>query len=233
MSQLHQLYRLQLIDSDLQESKKQLVMVLNAQKEPAGLAELRARATAAGKQMQTLRAQQKDLELQVAGVASKMKKSEDRLYSGKVRNPKELEDLEQSVAALKRQSEGLEEQLLGVMMALETAEEEHTAVLETVAKREDGWSDKLRQLKKEQMEIAMQVNALTQQRAEQLKQVETAKLTEYEQIRRKKGGVAVSRVKQNMCERCRTGLPEALIREVNQGGYRHCPSCGRILAPVA
>ncbi len=232
MSQLHQLYRLQQIDTEIQEQKKRLVAILTAQKEPASLVALRGRSTTAVETVHKLRAQQKDAELQLGSVQSKLKQAEDRLYSGKVRNPKELEDLQEAVAAMKRQRSVLEEQLLEVMMVLEEAESESTAVSATLAHDEQTWADKLSKLKHDQMEVATAINALSERRTQQIQQVQSDKLAEYEQVRQKKGGVAVSRVKQNMCERCRTGLPEALIKAVNQGEYKRCPSCGRILAPM-
>ncbi len=229
MSQPHQLYRLQQIDLELQDRKKRLVAVLTAQKEPADLLALREEAARCSQTVQKLRIQQKDWELQMGTVTRKMNQAGERLYSGKVRNPKELDDLQQSVAALKRQEEGLEESLLGVMVSLEEAS---TAVSAALALREQTWVEEVHQLKQEQMSAAMTINELTERRAQHIQQVQADKLADYEQIRRKKGGEAVSRLSQNMCERCRTGIPEAMTRAVNLGEYRHCPSCDRILVPM-
>jgi uncharacterized protein len=232
MSQLHQLYRLQQIDLALQENQKKLVAVLQAQKEPADMVALRAQLATLQGRGQHGRVQQKDLELQLGSLQSKLAQDEERLYSGKVRNPKELTDLQESVQGQKRQVGVLEESLWGVMMQLEALEEETTAVAQTLASREASRATELQTLKQEQMSVATQINSLNEQRAAQLKLIQSDKLADYEQIRRKKGGEAVSRISQNMCERCRTSLPEMIIRAVNMGEYRFCPSCNRILAPM-
>jgi uncharacterized protein len=119
MSQLHQLYRLQQLDLSLQEKQKKLVAVLQAQKEPADIVALREQLAGLRGQVQHGRVQQKDLELQLGSLQNKLGQDEERLYSGKVRNPKELTDLQEAVQGQKRQAGVLEESLWGVMMQLE------------------------------------------------------------------------------------------------------------------
>jgi uncharacterized protein len=55
-----------------------------------------------------------------------MQTSEASLYGGKIRNPKELQDLQVEIAALKRRTATLEDEQLEAMLAVEDAETQLT-----------------------------------------------------------------------------------------------------------
>jgi len=109
MSQIHLLYRLQIIDSEMKEKKERLRDVLRAQQQNEPLLVARKRAAETEAALRSLRTQQKDLELELGGVNTKAQRTENRLYSGKVSNPKELEDLQHEIEALGRRRQALED----------------------------------------------------------------------------------------------------------------------------
>jgi len=94
MTQVHQLYQLQQIDTEIREKKQRLSEVLKAQREPGELIATRRRAEAAAAELQKWQATHTDLNLELSSLNNKAKNSERRLYSGKVTNPKELADLQ-------------------------------------------------------------------------------------------------------------------------------------------
>lgn len=229
MGQVEQLYRLQQLDNQLTEGKKRLVEVLNAQKEPVALQEARSKVESLTEQMSKGRANQKNQELELGSLSSKLKTAEDRLYSGNVRTPKELSDLQLSVQAMNRQKATLEEALLEVMSQVELLEAELTAARDILSQMEQEREEKLAKLKKEQLEIAMQVNDFSEQRQKQVGLITAANLNNYEAIRKAKGGVAVVLIKMNSCQGCQVTVPAGIVRQVNEGQLTHCGSCGRIL----
>ena len=99
MSEVQQLYQLQEIDTELQEKKRRLAEVLNAQKETDELLAARERVTATEGELHIWQTKQRDLNLQLESLNGKAKRSEDRLYSGTVSNPKELTDLQNEIAS--------------------------------------------------------------------------------------------------------------------------------------
>ncbi|MFZ1396532.1 MAG: hypothetical protein WAS33_06535, partial [Candidatus Promineifilaceae bacterium] len=109
---MHQLFQLQKLDTEIDEKKKRLGDVLKAQKEPQSLLAARQRDEAARAELQKWQAKHQDLTLEVGGLSSKAKNSENKLYSGKVTNPKELSDLQQEIEALGRRKAVLEDAVL-------------------------------------------------------------------------------------------------------------------------
>ena len=63
---------------------------------------------------------QHDLEWVIEDLTGKINKAQDELYSGRIRNPKELSNLEQEVAALKASRSGKEDEAIELMEQLES-----------------------------------------------------------------------------------------------------------------
>lgn len=231
MSQVQQLYRLQQLDTDLLTGKKRLLEILNAQKEPPTLSAARQRAETAAAAAHKWRIQQKDQELELGSLQSKIQQGEERLYSGKVKTTKEMADLEKSIRLMKGRRGTLEEALLETMMALEAAEEEKAAADQELAQLTAAWASKTAELKQEQHQVALKINELMALREGQTKRIGAKELADYENIRRQRTtGVAL--MKLESCQGCQVSLSSIVVRQVNIGALVHCPSCGRILYPA-
>ena len=97
--------------------------IAEALKEPAALQAARTAAAAADAELARCRAVQAERESSQQKTAAKLTQAEGRLYGGKVRNPKELEDAEKDVAQLRRQHAQAEDALLEALIASEAAAE--------------------------------------------------------------------------------------------------------------
>ncbi len=232
MSQIQLLYQLQQIDSEFQDKRQRLAEVLRAQKETAELLQARERMETAVSTLRQWQTQRQDLSLELDGVNSKAKRSEQRLYSGNVKNPKELSDLQNEIAALGRRRSALEDEILEAMIMLEEAEAEHAAAEKALADMTAQWEKSQASLKKEQNELALRLNALNEQRKQYLPRIDSGRLAEYEQLRQKKGGLAVAGLRQNVCLGCRLTVSANKMKEAQEGRLVYCGGCGRILCPV-
>ncbi len=229
MSQVHRLYRLQQIDSEIAAKKERLIEVLRAQKADQAVRTAKQEAEEAGQQFQLRRRQQKALEEELGSINEKSRRSEQRLYSGNVKNPKELEDLQHEVEALGRRRSVLEDELLG---AMEVAEEAQAANERTTAKLnelEGAWTLRLQHLRKEQTELATRVNVLVAERTEYAARIPPDLLSAYQEASREAGGVAVSALEQGRCQVCKVTVSGLKKKAVDQGDLVYCGSCGRIL----
>lgn len=233
MTQIHQLYELQKLDTEIDEKKKRLGRVLKAQNEPEALQAMRERAETAVATLKTWQTTHKALADEVSSVAAKAQDSEARLYSGKVTNPKELADLQQEVESLGRRKETLEAEVLEASVMVEEAQKEETAATTEMETAVGDWEKQSSNLKAEQNKLALNLHKLMQTRQTKAKNIDAALLKEYKQLRSKqKNGVAVAGLRVNMCLGCRTSVSASKAKAVNEGQKAYCGGCGRLLAAL-
>lgn len=229
MAQMRALYRLQQIDAEIKETKSRLLAVLTAQKEPEVLAKARGRVETAVAILQKQQAQRKRYQTELDDLNAKTKRSEDRLYSGKVKNPKELKDLQSEIKSLGRRREALEDDILETMVLIEDAEGEKLAAEEVLFNLEAERETALPQLAQEQNELALDLHHLTQDRQKLAAEIEPKTLGDYENLRQRKNGVAVARLKINQCQACFTSVSASTVKKVEEGVMVYCGGCGRML----
>ncbi len=232
MSYIHQLFQLQKLDTEIDEKKKRLGEVLKAQKEPPALLAMRKRAETAAIELQKWQTNHQDLTLEVGSLSTKAKNSEDRLYSGKVTNPKELADLQQEIEALARRKAVLEDAIVEALVMVEEAEKEKTAADSELETAVTQWEAQSGHLKTEQNELALNLHKLMQTRKTRAATIDAAALREYDELRQQRNGLAVAGLRVNMCLGCQTTVSANKVREVDEGHKVYCGGCGRLLAAV-
>jgi uncharacterized protein len=232
MSQARVLYDLQQIDTAIRTGKQRLGEVLRMQKEPAELVEARSRAQAVDEELQQRRSKHKDLSLEIGSVADKVKRSEQQLYSGKVKNPKELNDLQHEVEALGRRRSTLEDEALETLMMIDEIQARKIAVDDQVTRLAEDWENSSASLKQEQNKLALRLNSLMEKRRRQVQLAQPALLGTYEQLLKQKNGLAVAALQNGQCQGCRVTVSASTIRAVNEGRLVYCDSCDRILCPL-
>ena len=231
MTQVHQLYKLQEIDVEISQKKRRLGEVLKILKGPAWLLKARERMNTAVSDYQALQAKHNTVNLEWQSIRNKIKNSENRLYSGKVTNPKELSDLQDEIESLGRRSARVEDEVLELLIMLEDAETEKDAAAEALSQAEARWVSDSAELQKEKEELAWRLNKLLSSREEQVDIIDAASLAEYDQLMKKKNGLAIARVRGNMCLGCRMNISANKLKLANEGRKEYCGSCGRIIFP--
>ncbi len=231
MTQVHQLYQLQETDTEIREKTRRLREVLAGQQPSAELLAARERADTAVTTLHEWQTKHKTRRLEMESLRREAKNAENRLYSGKVTNPKELADLQRKIESLGRRIEKAEEQLLEAMIMLEDAETEETAAAENLAEIEAAWEAKVAHLKVEQNELALAIHKLNSARQAQAKAIDPRDLQEYETLAKKKNGMAIARARGSTCLGCRLTVSANKIKEAREGKKVYCGGCGRILYP--
>lgn len=232
MAQVQQLYRLQQIDTEIREKKQRLGEVLRAQKEPEALLAARRQAETAAAEVQQWQIRHKDLSLELSSLNNKARSSENRLYSGNVRNPKELEDLQKEVESLSRRRSALEDDILEAMIMIEETQAEKAAADEAQAEMEAEWEQRVAGLKAQQNELALRLNTLNGLRQKQVALITPDLLAEYEQLSQRRGGIAVAALRGNECQGCQLTVSANKVKDAAEGKLVYCGSCGRILNPI-
>ncbi|MFC1879540.1 zinc ribbon domain-containing protein [Chloroflexota bacterium] len=160
----------------------------------------------------------------------KIERCESTLYSGKVKNPKELQDLQNEVASHKRYLDVLEERQLEAMVAEEEIDSLYESANNELDKARQQLANKQDKLIKEREKLTKEAARSKDERLAAVSSVEANDLKLYDQLRKKRRGVAVSKVSDRACSACGTTLNSALLyasRSPHQISI--CDSCGRIL----
>ena len=134
------LYRLQCLDSEGDAKQHRMDEIEAALGESEAMQQARQAVKKAETLIKKWTLRQRDLELKVEGLSDKITRSEQRLYSGTVKNPKELEDLQAEAAALRRQRRKLEDDLLEAMIEREEAETTHAQAQDRLSEIRAEWS---------------------------------------------------------------------------------------------
>jgi uncharacterized protein len=229
MTQVQLLYQLQQIDDELHSSKRRLQAILEELQGSETLRQARQRKEAADELLQRARRKQNELELEFGSLSSKLKRSEERLYSGAVSNPKELSDLQQEVASLTRRWSGLEDEVLEAMMASEQAEATMHQMASQLNGAEENWEARHQALSNERDVLQMHLQQQTAARESLTGRIERSALTAYENTRQRRSGIAVAVLHGDLCQACGIRVSGTVLRGARAGELVYCDSCGRIL----
>ena len=224
------LYRLQLLDTELAEQRSRLRETQALLGETRELLDARAAAEGAAKELSEQRTRLKDLEFALQQLNTKIKKTADRLYSGKVTNPKELHGLQQDHEYLRRAHDKQEDEVLHAMTALDDREDEATAASAHLAEVEERWRTEQERLSRQAERLEAKVAALVKDRAELVAPLDASARSLYEELMKKKSGRAVALLIGQTCGGCRVTLPSGKAQQVRRGRELvTCTNCERIL----
>lgn len=230
MSQTSNLYRLQQIDTQIDLARQRLRQIEVALSEDVEVEQARQRLEQAEKSDQESRRLLRRAEELVKAQRIKIEQTEASLYGGKIRNPKELQDLQNEAVALKRYLSVLEDQQLDAMATAEESEARLKEVADEFEVIRGRAAEKQAGLKGEQGALLAQVERLETERRAALSSLSEEHIRLYEQLRQMRKGLAVTRVLNRACEACGATLSPAVIQAAQSAAIlTRCPSCGRIL----
>lgn len=223
------IYRLQCLDSEGYVKRKRLAEIEAALGESKALKQARRALESVQALVQKWTVRQRDLELEIQGISDKTTRSEQRLYSGTVKNPKELADLQAEAASLQRRRQKLEDDLLEVMIEREEAETTRAQAQQHLDETQAHWSDQQVDLIAEQKVLQGRLVEVEQARAELLPSIEAGDLDTYQNLRHRKGGLAVTQVSGDACGVCGMAVSPNLKWQLRQGELGYCSNCERII----
>ena len=233
MTKAEFLLDLQDVDSVIDRLTRRLNEIKAELHETDELIVARAARHTADESVTQKRARRKELELADASLETRIKDADKRLYSGLVKNPKELLDLQNDIASLKRQKDTLDEQLFAAMVALDEAETELKTGTDTLSRVEAEWRASQGDLATELTELENELAEKTVEQTEARAQLSEPDLTQYDQLRRRKGGVAVVEMEGNVCGACGVRVSAHIVQQLSQGDQlSRCGNCERMLVRV-
>jgi predicted nucleic acid-binding Zn-ribbon protein len=231
MSVAGKLYQLQLVDSESDDKTNRLGEVEASLGETGDLVRAREAVTETEGELKQLRSRLRALELDVATVNAKLKTNQERLYSGKVRNPKELSNLQDEANALRRRVSELEDEELELMIAIEEEEAELAERQARLRQIEATWRQEQLALQAEKERLELRLAELEEARGRMRGRTGAASLAEYDDLNARYGGVGVALLKRGICQMCGVDVPTGVARAVERGeGMHYCTICNRLLS---
>jgi predicted nucleic acid-binding Zn-ribbon protein len=227
---MNALRELQQIDSAIAELEADLAALDDGSELRAKLAEaeeeLSRRQGARDDQYGTQQKKEADLEK----ADGKLKQLMDKAYGGVVSNPKELETLEQEIAAVTRMKDRLENELLELFDVVDEQVQASRTQEELAADLRSQLDETVGTYESERARLTEQIASLRGERAGIEGTIEPASLRKYEHIRERCANLAVVAIEDGMCSGCRVGLPVVRIRRVLEGSeLEQCENCFRLL----
>ncbi len=226
------LYALQTTDIAIASQRRRLAEVEASLGESEALIQARAALRAAQEAVRKTQARLRELELETKGLNEKIAQVNRRLYSGTIRNPKELKSMEDDLHQWQRLYNTLEDQSLEIMLRLDEERAALASKEQALAEIETAWQQSQAALQKEKAELLASLAQLESKRQQQVSAIPPSHLATYERLRQRLG-LAVSLLQGSACSGCGMTLPTSQVQHVRMSQeLTFCPNCQRILTAV-
>ncbi|MBW5424345.1 hypothetical protein GKQ77_22710 [Streptomyces sp. BG9H] len=176
--------------------------------------------------------EQTKAEQDVDQVRQRAARDQQRLDSGAVSSPKDLENLQREIASLAKRQGDLEDVVLEVMERRESAQERVAELTERVSSIQARIDDATARRDAAFEELDGEAATVTKEREVVAGSVPADLLKLYDKLRAQQGGVGAAKLYQRRCEGCRLELNITEVNEVKAASpdtVLRCENCRRIL----
>ncbi len=228
MSVVKQLYQLQEVDLELESNEQALKQIASQLGESEAVVETRSKLASERQRLKELTQQQHSTEGEIEGIINKLTSVGEELYSGRIRNPKELSNLQHEIDGLKTNRSQLEDKTLEIMDQVESATKSVTTIDSELKVLEAEWQSQQQQLSTDLEQLKTVLSNLQNKRQLRATDIDSQVVEVYSKLKKQKG-TAVAKVEQGICHGCRISLPVNELQQIRSGSLVRCSSCGRIL----
>lgn len=158
----------------------------------------------------------------------KVKKWEGRL--GEIRTPREYAALSREIDIAKKTNDTQSETLKALAAQAVELQASVEAAADALSEKEMGAEAELKALDAREAEYAARAKELERRRAEAATLVDPALLSRYDNIKRRRAGIAVAAVVGQTCRGCNRNIPPQLYIVLQRAeSIESCPNCNRII----
>ena len=224
------LYQVQQLDSEAARLRETLAALDSGEDLEAEVAAAESELAALLGRHRSTEKESLDCELELKTLEEKKAKFQGQLYSGAIRNPRQLSDLQGEVEMLAREIGKVEDRSLELMDSLER---ERSEIRDREA-QVGGMRERLVSVRTKYegagARLRAEIGELEQRRGEMAAQVPPQLLKRYEQIRARQGNLGLVKVTADTCPGCRIALPSETLKALKAGTrLSTCENCGRLL----
>jgi predicted nucleic acid-binding Zn-ribbon protein len=224
------LARLSEIDQALDLHRARLAEIAVALKEPDELVAARRDLSKTEAELARWRGVQGNRERAQQEISAKLARAEKRLYSGEIRNPREVQGAERDVQQLRHQRAQAEDELLDALVAVEGLTEAWASQSAVVAEQARSWEGTQTRLRAEQARLKERLPAEQARQVSARRAVPPDLLALYDNLRPRRGGRAVAALDGDTCSACRVAVPPTKLEAARYGDELvYCGNCGRLI----
>ena len=223
-----QLYQLQEVDLELESNEQALNQIAGQLGESQAVLRAQAKLKLEHQRLEELKREQHSAEWEIDDLITKLSTAEEKLYSGSIRNPKELTNLQHEIDGLKTKRDRLEDKALELMDQVELTETSIASLSSQLKRLEAEWQRQQQQLSSRLEQLKTILSDLKHKRQLLLAKTDPQAVEFYHELKKQKG-TAVAKVEQGICRGCRISLPTTELQQARSGNLVQCSSCGRIL----
>jgi len=179
-----------------------------------------------------LQREQKKADSDVEQVRQRKARNQQRIDSGQITSPKDLDNLQHEIGSLERRISALEDAELEVMEKLEAAE----VVQKDLRARAEAFAGRQAELESSRdaslKELDEQRSGINEKRAEVLAELPEPLVTQYQRLREHNGGIGAAPLVGKRCMGCRMELAPSDLNAIKASApdaVLRCEECGRIL----
>jgi hypothetical protein len=230
MSQISNLFRLQKIDTQVDQINLRFIQISDILSSDHSVNDAEITLDETKSTTELSKKKLKGLEEDLNSLQIKNEISEAALYGGKISNPKELKDIQEEISSFKRRITHIEDQILDAMEQTEICEQNQNIAQENLVKTQSVFATQKAILVAEQSQLISNRENLLSEHKATLNSISPENIDIYNRLRKIKRGIAVSSSEDGACNACGSSLrPEEIQIAHSSEQISYCSSCGRII----
>jgi len=223
-----QLYQLQEVELEIESNEQALAQIASQLGESQTVVRARTELKLKKQHLEELKRQQHSAEWEVEDLVNKLTPAEEKLYSGRIKDPKELTNLQHEVDGFRIRRSQLEDKALEIMDQVELSTASVATLSNELKTLETEWHNQQQQLSANMEQLKTTLSDLKHKRQLLSAKINPQAIEFYQELKKQKGR-AVAKVEQGICHGCRILLPTTELQRARGDSLVQCSSCGRIL----
>ena len=213
---------------EIESSEQALAQIASQLGESQAVVRTQTRLKSEQRHLEELKGEQHSAEWEIDDLVNKLTTAEEKLYNGRIKDPKELTNLQHEVDGLRVRRNHLEDKALEIMDQVELSTASVATLRDELKILENEWQSQQQQLSTDMEQLKTTLSDLRHKRQLLSTNIDSQAIELYQELKKQKGQ-AIAKVEQGICRGCRILLPTSELQQARSDSLVQCSSCGRIL----